>query len=163
MKMFNFLFFIFVIQLLSAVTFLLNILSGVFGMPLGPIKWQYHEILEIFAAFGLILGVVVSSRYLITSKRRSDRLESQLRAASGAFGELLEDRMTEWSLTPAERDVAIFSIKGLSIQDIAELRGSSSGTIKAQMNAIYRKAGVNGRSQLMSLFLDELMSGQLNG
>jgi hypothetical protein len=30
--------------------------------------------------------------------------------------------------------------------------------VKAQTNAIYRKAGVTGRSQLLSLFIDDLMS-----
>jgi hypothetical protein len=29
--------------------------------------------------------------------------------------------------------------------------------VKAQTNAIYRKAGVTGRSQLLSLFIDEMM------
>lgn len=29
--------------------------------------------------------------------------------------------------------------------------------LKAQTNAVYRKEGVNGASQLLSLFLDDLM------
>ena len=37
------------------------------------------------------------------------------------------------------------------------MRGTSEGTVKAQTNAIYRKAGVTGRPQLLSLFIDELM------
>jgi len=31
------------------------------------------------------------------------------------------------------------------------------GTVKAQTNAIYRKAGVSGRPQLLSLFIEDLM------
>ena len=88
-------------------------------------------------------------------------MESQLRAASGAFMELLEDRFEEWGLTPAERDVALFAIKGMSTADIAALRETSEGTVKAQTNAIYRKAGVRGRSQLLSLFIDDLMADPL--
>ena len=61
-------------------------------------------------------------------------------------------------MTPAERDVALFSIKGFSTADIAGFREVSEGTIKAQTNAIYRKAGVSGRAQLLSLFIDELVS-----
>jgi DNA-binding NarL/FixJ family response regulator len=45
----------------------------------------------------------------------------------------------------------------LSIADIARLRQTSEGTVKAQSNAIYRKAGVNGRTQLLSLFIEDLM------
>ena len=66
-----------------------------------------------------------------------------------------------WGLTAAERDVAMFSLKGLSLQEIAALRRTSEGTVKAQTNAIYRKAGVNGRPQLLSLFIEELMAGPI--
>jgi hypothetical protein len=36
----------------------------------------------------------------------------------------------------------------MSTAEIAALRSTSEGTVKAQTNAIYRKAGVTGRSQL---------------
>ena len=62
-----------------------------------------------------------------------------------------------WGLTAAETDVALFAIKGMSTVEIAGLRGVSEGTIKAQTNAIYRKAKVSGRPQLLSQFLDELV------
>ena len=54
--------------------------------------------------------------------------------------------------------MALFTIKGLSIQEIAALRNTSEGTVKAQSNAIYRKSGVSGRAQLLSLFLDTLLA-----
>ena len=88
---------------------------------------------------------------------RQNRMESQLKAASGAFADLLEDYFETWALTPSERDVALLAIKGLSIAEIAGLRETKEGTIKAQCNAIYRKAGVTGRPQLLSLFIEELM------
>ena len=69
----------------------------------------------------------------------------------------LEDRFETWALTPAERDVALFAIKGMSTGEIAKLRATSEGTVKAQTNAIYRKAGVSGRPQLLSLFIEELL------
>ena len=71
--------------------------------------------------------------------------------------DLLEERFTLWGLTPAERDVALFAIKGLSTAEIATLRSTSEGTVKAQTNAIYRKAGVTGRPQLLSLFIEDLI------
>ena len=75
--------------------------------------------------------------------------------------DLLEERFGDWGLTPAERDVALFAIKGMSTSEIAALRDVSEGTIKAQTNAIYRKADVAGRPQLLSLFIDDLMSDAL--
>ena len=59
--------------------------------------------------------------------------------------------------------MALFTIKGLSIQEIAGLRNTSEGTVKAQSNAIYRKSGVSGRTQLLSLFLDDLLADDAEG
>ena len=89
--------------------------------------------------------------------RDRNRAEVRLRRASGAFADLLQERFNEWGLTPSEKDVALFSIKGMSTSEIAGLRSTSEGTVKAQTNAIYRKAGVSGRSQLLSLFIEDLM------
>ena len=88
---------------------------------------------------------------------RNRVVEGRLRQLSGAFAALLEERFRQWGLTPSERDVAWFTIKGLSIAEIARLRGTSEGTVKAHSNAIYRKAGVSGRTQLLSLFIEDLM------
>jgi hypothetical protein len=41
------------------------------------------------------------------------------------------------------------------------LRDTKQGTIKAQCAAVYRKADVAGRLQLLSVFLDDLMADDL--
>lgn len=153
---------IFLVQLLCAVFFISQILVAVLGIPIAPFDWKIMELIEIGAAVGLLLGVVLGAVLLRATWRRTVQMESQLRVASGAFRELMEDRFEEWSLTPAERDVALFAIKGMSTHDIASLRDTSEGTVKAQTNAIYRKAGVSGRPQLLSLFIDDLMGGPLH-
>ena len=123
-----------------------------------PISWRVHELIELGAALGLLLGVVLGWMALRKTMARNVVVEDQLRAASGAFFDVMEERFADWALTPAERDVALFAIKGMSTQEIAALRDVSEGTIKAQTNAIYRKAGVSGRPQLLSLFIDDLMA-----
>ena len=147
---------IFLVQVLCALFFVSQILASVFGV--APFAWQVHELIEIGAALGLALGVFLGWIALRRTIARNIRVEDQLRAASGAFMEVLEERFAIWDLTPAERDVALFAIKGLSTQEIAALRNVSEGTIKAQTNAIYRKSGVAGRTQLLSLFIDDLMA-----
>jgi DNA-binding CsgD family transcriptional regulator len=109
------------------------------------------------AAFGLVLGVILGGIMLRRTLQRQEVAEEKLRRASGAFMDLLAERFADWGLTPAEQDVAMFSIKGLSTSEIAVLRNTSEGTVKAQTNAIYRKAGVSGRPQLLSLFIEDLM------
>lgn len=148
---------IFVIQALCAVFFVSDILSSVFGLRTTPISWEMRELMEIGAAIGLILGVVVGGLMLRRALRDRNRAEERLRRASGAFMALLHERFAEWGLTPSEKDVALFAIKGLSTAEIASVRATSEGTVKAQTNAIYRKAGVTGRPQLLSLFIDDLM------
>ena len=148
------------IQVMAAALFLFNLLIPILGIPL-ILDWSVHEAIELVAAISLLAGVVMTVLLLRRMQRRAEHLESQLRAASGAFLELLEEKFDHWSLTPAERDVALFSIKGVSTQEIAALRNTSEGTVKAQTNAIYRKAGVSGRPQLLSLFIDDLMDGPL--
>ena len=81
--------------------------------------------------------------------------------ASGAFGDMLQTQFADWGLTEAERSVALLGIKGYSIAEIARLRDTREGTVKAQNAAIYRKAGVTGRLQLLSLFIDDLMDENL--
>lgn len=144
-----------VVQLVCAFFFLSQILASVFGI--APFAWRVHELIEIGAALGLVLGVILGWGLLRRTMARNVAVEDQLRAASGAFMEVVEDYFSKWGLTSAERDVALFAIKGMSTKEIATLRGVSEGTIKAQTNAIYRKADVSGRTQLLSLFIDELM------
>ncbi|WP_037293988.1 helix-turn-helix transcriptional regulator [Roseobacter sp. CCS2] len=143
------------VQLLCAVFFVSQIIGSILGV--APISWQLYELVELGAALGLLLGVGFGWVVLRRTMARNVVIEDQLRLASGAFMDVLEERFAAWALTPAERDVALFAIKGMSTQEIAALREVSEGTIKAQTNAIYRKADVSGRTQLLSLFIDDLM------
>ena len=108
----------------------------------------------------MITGFVFGGLALKRARERSAAAEEALRIAQSAFGDVLRERFKRWDLTPAEADVAMFAIKGFSIPDIANLRGVSEGTIKAQTAAIYRKAGVSGRPQLLSLFIDDLIENE---
>ena len=70
---------------------------------------------------------------------------------------MLNLQFDRWELSNAERDVAMLTVKGLSVAEIAELRKTSQGTIKSQNNAIYRKADVKSRTQLVGALIDELL------
>ena len=149
------------VQFVCAVFFVWDIVSSVLGLRSQPINWQLREFIEIGAAVGLILGLVLGAIALHRITRERNFATEGLRRASGAFMELLQERFIEWGLTPAEKDVALFAIKGMSLAEIARLRATSEGTVKAQTNAIYRKAGVSGRPQLLSLFIEDLMRDDL--
>ena len=148
---------LFLAQALCAIFFVSDVFSSIVGLKASALSWQMRELLEIAAAFGLITGAILGGLAMRRMVRDRNTAQERLRRASGAFLDLLEERFLEWGLTPAERDVALFAIKGMSTAEIAILRATSEGTVKAQTNAIYRKAGVSGRSQLLSLFIDDLM------
>lgn len=120
-----------------------------------------HLVMEVLANLGLVAAIVFEGAYLIRMLRRQAHSDRALSVASGALQEVMEDYFADWRLTPAEADVANFTIKGFSIAEIADLRGSAEGTVKTHLNAIYRKAGVSGRGELVSLLIEELLGGSL--
>lgn len=148
---------ILIVQFFCAAFFVSDILSAFFGVSTTPLPWELREFLEIFAAFGLVVGVVLGAVLLRMALRGRANAEVRLHRASSDFMQLLGERFSEWELTRAEKDVALFAIKGLSTAEISQLRATSEGTIKAQTNAIYRKAGVTSRAQLISLFIEDLI------
>jgi DNA-binding CsgD family transcriptional regulator len=147
------------IRILCTLFFVWDIVASIIGFHREPLSWQTRELLEIGASLGLVLGVGLGAALLVRTILRNRDMETRLREVSGAFADLLEERFAQWGLTRSERDVAWFTIKGMSIAEIARLRQTSEGTVKAHSNAIYRKAGVSGRTQLLSLFIEDLLDG----
>ncbi len=93
--------------------------------------------------------------------RRHADAKRALSVASGELDLLMQNYFGTWGLTPSEADVATFTIKGFSIAEIAQMRNSAEGTVKSQLNAIYRKSGQAGRGQLVSVLIEDLLSGPL--
>lgn len=121
-----------------------------------------NHVFELIVVLALIMSIAIITREFLRVTQRNKKVEGQLHAARGAFQALLDQNFAEWDLTESERDVSLLAIKGLDIQEISHIRDTKQGTIKAQLNAIYRKAGVNGRPQLISLFIEELMDNNLS-
>jgi DNA-binding CsgD family transcriptional regulator len=63
----------------------------------------------------------------------------------------------DWSLTPAEADIAGLILKGASLREIAALRRTSEATIRQQAQSVYRKSGLGGRRELAAYFLEALL------
>lgn len=151
---------LFVLQAVCALFFGLDALGDLIGNQ-SLAHWGESDVMEYLITGVLVVSLLFTGRQLFLLLTRQKRLEQQMQIASGAFAELLEAHFDGWGLTPSERDVALMAIKGLSIADMARLRETRDGTIKAQCNAVYRKAGVTGRPQLLSVFIEELMADGL--
>ncbi len=120
---------------------------------------KLHVVLELIVVTVSLTALAFHIRELKSFSRQHQKISDQVRVATGQFAEVVEELFSSWVLTPAERDVAIFLVKGVSFKEIADARGAREGTVKAQANAVYRKAEVSGRHQLVALFLDELLQG----
>ena len=143
-------------QTACAAFFLLDVLRD--GVELGwPPFTHWHFMVEALAAAALIAGVVFGIRILMEMLRREAHLEQQLGLAAGAFHDIVAQHFETWGLTPSEQDVALLTLKGLAIPEIAHMRGNAEGTVKAPLGAIYRKAGVSGRGAFLAYFIEELM------
>lgn len=137
--------------------------DGVVDLIYGPDYrgWADPESLEFLVAIALVASLAFTLMRIRQLSERQKRMADQLKIASGLFSELLEEHFTQWGLSASESDVALLAVKGMSITEIANIRGSRDGTIKAQLNAVYKKAGVSNRNQLLSLFIEELMDDRL--
>ena len=137
--------------------------DGVVDLVMGPRYegWADPANFEFIVAVALLASLSFTALRMKHLMNRQKRMADQLQIAAGQFSTLLEQHFEDWGLSDAEADVAMLAVKGLSIAEIADLRSSRQGTVKAQLNAVYRKAGVTGRSQLLSIFIEELMGDGL--
>lgn len=113
--------------------------------------------MECLVALALLAAVVSGAHELRRLGREARRRNEALLAARGAMAQLLALRFAQWGLSPAERDVAQFALKGSSIPEIARMRRAAEGTVRSQLSQIYAKAGVSSQSMLIALFIEDLL------
>lgn len=147
------------VQVLCAGVFLWDLLVTILGTRTTPLSWRTREALEIAASAGLVLGVYFAVRSILHMRANAQRDAQTIRSLSGALQDVIAEQFGKWKLTSAEEEVAWLTIKGFTISEISDLRGTKEGTIKAQSTSIYRKAGVNSRAQLLALFVDDMVAG----
>jgi DNA-binding CsgD family transcriptional regulator len=94
---------------------------------------------------------------LEAARRQAERFREEAREALRGLGEAIDRQFLRWALTPAEREVGLLLLKGLSHKEIAAARSTSETTIRQQALAVYRKSGLRNRSELSAFFLEDLL------
>ncbi|MFL5260978.1 MAG: helix-turn-helix transcriptional regulator [Anaeromyxobacteraceae bacterium] len=130
-----------------------------------------HLVAESFVMGLSLLGLSAMYTQLRTERARARDLQRDLDGTRAdlarwrdeaqehlrGLGAAIDTQFRRWELTPAEREVALLLLKGLSLKDIADLRATSERTVRQQSLGIYRKSGVAGRAELAAFFLEDLL------
>lgn len=139
------------------------------GKPLFELMLELVKITPV-----VITSVGVAVLFRLTRRQRDDHLQvirdleiarlqgqrwrSESRSLLNGLGQAIDVQFTRWSLTDAEREVALLLLKGLSTKEIAAVRGGSERTVREHARAIYSKAGLTGRAALSAFFLEDLLA-----
>jgi DNA-binding CsgD family transcriptional regulator len=134
-----------------------------------------HVLLEAGVIVAGLAGAAFAGRRLLMVVRRARADTRELRARLQAteaeaarwreetrdvlagLGAALDRQFDRWGLTPAEKEVAILLLKGLSHKELAGVRGITEATARQQARSVYRKAGLSGRADLAAFFLEDLL------
>ena len=133
-----------------------------------------HIIIEGFVFTIAIVSTLAISLRLFKEAKKSRRLveemslelqknreeakewKNETQVLLQGLGISINKQFERWGLTPTEKEVGLFLVKGLSHKEVAYIRGVSEATARQQARSIYKKAGLNGRHDLSAFFLEEL-------
>ncbi len=93
---------------------------------------------------------------LAQRQQERDAWRASAEQALRGFGAAIDGQFATWQLTRAEREVALLLLKGLGHKQVAATLGRSERTVRQQAVDVYRKAGVQGRSELAAFFLQDV-------
>jgi DNA-binding CsgD family transcriptional regulator len=137
-----------------------------------PAKWlSLHVLVEltlmiVSLAFSIVLWrgwrhtqgrLVRTEATLARSEAERDTWRKSAESALITFTNAVEQQLTRWSLTPAEREVALLLLKGYGHKQIAARTGRSERTVRQHAVAVYDKSGLGGRAELAAFFLEGLI------
>lgn len=95
---------------------------------------------------------------LVATRAEAERWRAEAKDLLLGLGAAIDRQLARWQLTPAETQIALLLLKGLSHKEVAQVRAVGEATVRQQSRAIYQKAGVQGRHELAAFFLEGLLA-----
>ena len=137
--------------------------------------WNIHIVIEM--VFGVFSLAIFSGLILFYLKQKQEyeanreELQKSLDKAyedlseshqknkklMGDFSKILQEQFDTWQLTKSEKEVALLLIKGLSLDEIADVRETKEKTVRQQASNLYKKANLSGRHELVGYFFEDLI------
>lgn len=136
-----------------------------------PDDWRsfhvLYEVAMLMAALGLVawlwrgwwraeVSAGALRRTLAERLAERDAWRRRAERALEGLGQAVDEQFGAWQLTPAEREVALFLLKGRGHKQIAAATGRSERTVRQHAVAVYQKSGLQGRAELAAFFLEDL-------
>ena len=131
----------------------------------------FHFAFEIYLILLSLTGIAYLFHLHISEKKQHIELLQEMEASraqiqtlkarfaglKSEFASLLSQQFEEWKLSGGEKEIALMLIKGLSFDEIAEARNTTSKTARKQAVSIYAKAGLKNRNELSAWFLEDML------
>jgi len=102
-------------------------------------------------------GLRHARAHLAEREAERDRWRERATRLLQGLGVEIDAQFARWSLTPAEREVALLLLKGCGHKQAAALLGRSERTVRQHAVSVYRKSGLAGRAELSAFFLEDLL------
>jgi DNA-binding NarL/FixJ family response regulator len=96
-------------------------------------------------------------RVLAARQAERDHWRVLAENALRGLGEAMDRQFDEWSLTRAEKETALFLLKGFSHKEAARLTDRSERTFRQHAVSVYRKSGLGGRAELAAFFFEDML------
>lgn len=159
------------VSVLSAV-FLLVSMDIISDSKEGVVIW--HLLLEgsvgLLSLFGIFYilrdsfqtkkSLIETSQKFSAYREEAEKWRAESKKYLEGLSQAIDDQLSKWELTAAEKEVAFLLLKGLSLKEIASVRNTTEKTARVQSMAIYAKAGLSSRSELSAFFLEDLLVPQ---
>ena len=131
----------------------------------------FHVVIELLMMLAAVIGAFYFWNQLRVSRQVERDLERELKNARVEMNrwqeeeqdllnnlrKAIEKQFTQWDFSPTYKEVAFYLLKGLSLKEIAKLRGSTFQSVRQQSHMLYHQAGLSSRAELSAFFLGGLL------
>ena len=134
-----------------------------------------HVVIELLMMLAATVGAFYFWNQLRVSRHVERDLERKLKKARAeanrwheeeqdllnSLQKAINKQFTHWDFSPTYKEVAFYLLKGLSLKEIAKLRGSTFQSVRQQSHMLYRQAGLRSRAELSAFFLGGLLQSDV--
>ncbi|MCF6299114.1 MAG: LuxR C-terminal-related transcriptional regulator [Thiomicrorhabdus sp.] len=94
---------------------------------------------------------------LKTTRKKLSQSQKKTQKLMGELSKIIQEQFQTWQLTQSEKEIALLLLKGLTLEEIAQVRETKEKTVRQHASNLYKKAGLSGRHELVAYFFEDLL------